>query len=312
MNFEPLVTVIVLNYKRLKELDRCLDSVLRQEWRNLEIIVVDNHSEEDVASLVRAKNSAIRLIELPENLGPCGGRNAGIRAASGQLLIMIDNDVCFLSPFEVSRAVKAFEDHPEVHVLAFRICDAPTGQLRLREWCHPRNWKEYADIEFETTFFGEGASAFRREVFDVAGLYWEPLFIGHEGYDLGLRILDHGFRILYCPRVSVGHSMSSETRAGGRNLYLYTRNYIWIAYKDYSLWGGLGYLLPKLAMMLLFSIRARRVAPWVHGVWHGVRGLHDLPRAPISSGTASYIARIERMRPAYWSRLARHRQETQL
>src|ERR1035441_515471 len=129
MTTEPLVSIIVLNYKRLNELAVCLDSALRQDYGNLEIIVVDNHSEEDVAGLVRSKSAAIRLIELPANLGACGGRNAGIREARGQILITIDNDVSFASPFEVGKVVQTFEEHPGFHVLAFRICDVVTGKF---------------------------------------------------------------------------------------------------------------------------------------------------------------------------------------
>src|SRR4051812_38565318 len=134
MTHEPLVSIIVLNYKRLEELRHCLESVARQEWTNLETIVVDNHSEEDVGSVVRAAGAPIRLIELPSNAGSCAGRNAGIRQARGEIIITIDNDVSFLTPYEVGKVVKAFEEHPGVHVLAFRIADAQTGKLRLREW----------------------------------------------------------------------------------------------------------------------------------------------------------------------------------
>jgi GT2 family glycosyltransferase len=313
MTTEPLVSIIVLNYKRLNELAVCLDSALRQDYGNLEIIVVDNHSEEDVAGLVRSKSAAIRLIELPANLGACGGRNAGIRAARGQILITIDNDVSFGSPLDVSRGVEVFDEHPEVHVLAFRICDAGTGKLRVREWCHPRDWKEFSETEFETNFFGEGASAFRREVFENAGLYWEPLFIGHEGYDLGLRLLDRGYRILYCPRVSVCHSMAQETRSSSRPFYFYTRNYIWIAYKDCGFLEGARYLIPKLLMMAFFSLRAGRPAPFLRGVWEGLAGLRGItPRTAAGRGTFEYVAELERCRPSWLRRLARHRLETQL
>jgi GT2 family glycosyltransferase len=313
MNLEPLVSVILLNYKRLNELAECLDSALRQDYRNIEIIVVDNHSEEDVAGLVQARSSAIRLIQLPANLGPCGGRNAGIREARGQILITIDNDVSFASPFEVRKAVRAFEEHPDYHVLAFRICGVATGKLRVREWCHPRDWKEFGETEFETNFFGEGASAFRREIFDNVGLYWEPLFIGHEGYDLGLRLLDHGYRILYCPRVSVCHSMAQETRSSSRPFYFYTRNYVWIAYKDHVFLAGVCYLVPKLAMMAFFSLRARRPLPFLRGLWHGFSGLRRIhPRTPVRRATLAYIAELERWRPNWFQRLRRHRLETQL
>ncbi len=313
MNPEPLVSVIVLNYKRLKELARCLDSVVQQDWPKLEIIVVDNHSEEDVASLARSKSAAIRLIELPANLGSCAGRNAGIREARGEIIITIDNDVSFLSPSEVRKVVKAFAEHPGIHVLAFRICDEDTGELRIREWCHPRDWKAFGDTEFETSFFGEGASAFRREVFEVAGLYWEPLFIGNEGYDLALRLLDRGYRILYYPRVRVSHSMSPETRSKSRPFYFYTRNYIWIAYKDHAFREGVRYLAPKLLMMLFFSIREWNPTAFLRGAWAGVTTLKRIrPRTPTGAATFEYLAAVERWRPIWLRRLSRHRIGTQL
>lgn len=313
MRAQPLVSVIVLNYKRLHELEHCLASIAIQDYPNIETIVVDNYSEEEVASVVHAQGRAMRLIELPANLGPCGGRNAGIREAHGEIIFTIDNDVRFLTPLEVSHAVKAFEEHPEIHVLAFRICDADTGRLRLREWCHPRDFQEFGEKEFETNFFGEGASAFRREVFDVIGLYWEPLFIGHEGYDLGLRLLDHGYRILYCPRVTVAHSMSHETRSKSRPFYFYTRNYIWIAYKDHGFREGVRYLVPRLLMMFFFSLRAWRPMLFVKGVWEGVRGLKQIkPRTPTRRATLVYLAELERQRPTWFRRYARHRLQPQL
>ncbi len=312
MNAEPLVSVIVLNYKRLNELERCLESILQQDWQKLEIIVVDNHSEEDVAGLVRSKGEAIRLIELPENLGSCAGRNAGIREARGEILVTLDNDVSFLSPFEVSKVVKSFEKHPDFHVLAFRICDAGTGQLRLREWCHPRDWKEFGDTEFETSFFGEGASAFRRGVFEAVGLYWERLFIGHEGYDLTLRMLQQNFRILYCPSIVVTHSMSLETRSHDRPFYIYTRNYVWIAYRHFRLAPGICYLVPKLLMMLFFSLRSARLHTFLRGVRDGLRGLASVGHEPIGKATSAHLAAVEKDRPGWITRLSRHRSAAQL
>ena len=129
-----LVSIVVLNYKRLSALQETLASVVAQTYDNKEIIVVDNHSEEDVAAVVNRFGPGIQLLELDTNKGSCGGRNAGIRAARGQLIITLDNDVSFLSPDAVSTVVSQFEQHPEYHVLAFQLRDAQTGQVRLREW----------------------------------------------------------------------------------------------------------------------------------------------------------------------------------
>ncbi len=310
----PLVSVIILNYKRREAFERALDSVLQQEYLHREIIVVDNHSEDDIESLVRSRDPGIRLIQLPRNLGSCGGRNAGIRAARGEILITLDNDINFSSPFELTKVVKTFQERPDIHVLAFQLCDEDTGKLRLREWCHPRSWKEFGQSEFETHFFVEGAAAYRSEVFNVCGLYYDPLFIYCEGYDLAVRFLDQGFRILYAPRIRVHHLLSSETRTRSGPYYFFTRNYIWITYQDYYFLDGIRFLLPKMAMMMYFTLRSQCFGAFLRGVWHGVSGLRAIrsDRTPISKATVGYLAELDKWRPNWLFRLARHRLRPQL
>src|SRR5579862_5137778 len=174
---QPLVSIVILNYKRLSALEHTIDSVVAQQYSEKEIIVVDNHSEEDVKALVDRFGAEIKLIELEKNLGGCGGRNVGIRAAKGELVITLDNDVGFLSIDAIDKVVRLFKENPNYHVLAFQLRDAVTGQLRLREWCHPKDWRLFAGVQFATHFFVEGAAAYRRYIFDKAGLYFEPLFI---------------------------------------------------------------------------------------------------------------------------------------
>ncbi|MBV9180603.1 MAG: glycosyltransferase family 2 protein, partial [Acidobacteria bacterium] len=249
----PLVSIVVLNYKRLTALEQTLQSVVSQRYPHKEIIVVDNHSEQNVAEVVNRFGPGIRLIELETNRGSCGGRNVGIRVASGDLIITLDNDVSFLTCDAIDTVVRLFDENPGYHVLAFQLRDAETGAVRLREWCHPRDWQRFSEVQFPTHFFVEGAAAYRRTVFDHAGLYFEPLFIYHEGWDLGLRILDCGYRILYTPEIRVRHLMSPEARSS-RPYFLFTRNYIWITYKDYPLWLGLRFLSFRLAMMGYFAV----------------------------------------------------------
>lgn len=309
----PLVSIIVLYYRRRDTIEETLRSAARQEYPHREIIVVDNHSEDDLRQVV-AEVGGIRLIEMPENVGACAGRNAGIRAARGDLLVLIDDDVSFASPFETGKIVRSFRDHPEMHGLALQICDPRSGQVRIREWCHTRPYREFVDREFETNFFGEGASAFRREVFERCGDYYEPLFYGAEGHDMVLRILDHGFRILHVPQIRVNHWAAEEGRSTGRQLYYYTRNFVWMGYKDYPSWRGVAFTVPKVLMMLYFAWRTSGYGPFLRGLWDGLRGLgavrHD--RTPVRRETRRYMAEQEKWRPGLLARLARHRQEPQI
>lgn len=311
---EPLVSVVILTYKRREALVRVLDSIRKQEYPHREIIVVDNNSQDNLRQFLDDYAPEVRLIELTANFGACRGRNVGIKEARGGIIVTLDNDMFFDSPFELRKVVRTFESLPDIHMLAFQVCDPETGALRVREWCHPRNWKECGAKEFETDFFIEGACACRRAVYEKAGMYYEPLFIGCEEHDLALRILDHGFRILYCAQVRVRHLMSADTRTPDRFFYFYTRNYIWIAYKDYRLRDGLPFLIPKLAMVLLFALRVGRLKPFFSGLWEGIRWLNAVrsDRTPISRATARHIADIEKGRPGLLVRLARHKEQPQV
>lgn len=310
----PLVTVVILYYKRSSTIRETIHSVIRQDYPYREIILVDNHSQDDLKSVIEPFRSEIRLIELPENLGACGGRNAGIRAARGQILIFLDDDMSFSTSEELTKIVEAFARRSGIDVLAFRICDPDTGQLRLREWCHPRSWKDFATSEFETHWFCEGAAAFRRKVFEQSGLYYEPLFYGAEGHDLAIRILDHGFKMLYYPSVSVGHRAANEGRSSGRQYYTFTRAFIWMAYKDYRLLDGLRFLIPKMLMMVYFTVRTGSYSAFLKGIGDGLKGLQRIrrDRTPASRHTLKYWYELERWRPGLVARLARHRTAPQL
>ena len=295
----PLVSVIILYYKRSETIQETLNSVSRQDYPNREIIIIDNHSEDDLKDIIEAKYPECRLFELPKNVGACAGRNAGIHRAQGQFLVFLEDDVSFSSPFELSKMMKVWQAHPEVQVLALQVCDPDTGKLRLREWCHPRYWKEFSESEFETWWFGEGASAFRRMVFDLCGPYYEPLFYGAEGSDLVIRLFNQGFRILHAPQIRVGHRASKKGRSSERQYYYFTRNYFWIAYKDFHLIDGVRYLFPKLMMMAYFTIRTGAYGPFFRGVWDGIRGLKAVrkDRTPASPATIRYFRQLEKWRP---------------
>lgn len=307
-------SVIIPYYKRGETFERCLDTVVSQEYENKEIIVVDNHSQDDVQQRIRARRAEIKLIELPENGGACAARNAGVHAATGDILVILDDDAGFLSSHELGRLMDIFSERPDVHVVAFQVCDPSTGEICLRDWCHPRYWEKFAQTEFETDHFGEGASAFRREVFERTGGYYEPLFYGAEGLDMELRVMDQGFKILYTPKVRVWHQVSEKARTNDRQYYYFTRNYIWMAYRDYPLWQGARFLSFKLAMMLYLTLRVGCYGSYIRGIWDGFKGLPRVhaERKPISRATMKHWLELEKGRPGLVTRLARHRARPQL
>lgn len=314
MSREPLMSIIILHHERPDILVRTLRSVQLQTYAQREVIVVVNGSSSDIRRILAPEFPNVRLIELGQNLGACAGRNAGIRAARGDVIITLDNDVAFERSDALTLIAEYLNRRPDVHVLAFRVCEKDTGQLLVRAWCHPRYWKEFNDTEFETNHFNEGACAARREVYEAAGLYYEPLFFGAEGWDLVLRIIECGFRIHYLPSLRVLHLTDDEDRPGSRPYYYYTRAYIWTAVKDYPLTAGVAAVIPKLVMMLYFAGRSGQIGAFARGVKDGVAGIPGVmrDRKPVARSTLKYMRQLEEARPSLWLRLQRHREAVQL
>lgn len=117
----PLVSVIVPVYNTEEYLARCLDSILAQSLRNIEVLVVDDCSPDGSAAIVRgyeAKDCRVKSIRHSENLGLGGARNTGIAAAQGRYIASVDSDDA-LTPGALETAVGRCErDGTEVGVFS--------------------------------------------------------------------------------------------------------------------------------------------------------------------------------------------------
>lgn len=89
----PAVSVIIPAYNRAKTIGRAIESVLRQTWRDLEIIVVDDGSTDStLAEAAKLNDLRIRLLQNARNLGAAGARNAGVAKARGTWIAFQDSD----------------------------------------------------------------------------------------------------------------------------------------------------------------------------------------------------------------------------
>jgi GT2 family glycosyltransferase len=306
---KPLVTVSVLSYQRRDAVVRVIESALAQDYPNLEVIVVDNGSGAELTGFLRNRFPQVTLIELSENAGTAA-RNRGIEAARGEIVVTLDNDVYFDDSRSVHRIVEAFERRPCAGCVVFRVYHPATGTLHVRDWCHPRPWKTGESQEFETHYITEGAAAFRRAVFDQIEPYWPLLFIGHEGADLGIRLMDAGYGIWYLPEVKVWHMASLETREDWRPFYYNTRNLFPHIYRNYPLLKGFAHLVPRVAVMALYALRAGALGRCLNGVVDGLRMLAQCRplRKPVRRGTLRRITELKRLQPGMFQRFVMSRQ----
>ena len=91
MTEERIISIITINYNGLKDTCELMDT-LPLDDTSIEVIVVDNASRQDEASVIEQRYPQVKVIRSSENLGFAGGNNLGIEAASGQYLYFINND----------------------------------------------------------------------------------------------------------------------------------------------------------------------------------------------------------------------------
>lgn len=286
-----------------------IESARRQQYPGLEILAVDNASTDGSAEMVAEEFPDVRVVRLPENVG-AAARNTGIAAAQGDIVITLDNDVRLTTAEDVARAVAVFARHPSAAIVSFMIV-GPDGRLSRRDWCHPRDPDRWAETEFLTDYVLEGASACRREAFLASGGYWAPLFIGHEGWDLALRLLAAGHDLVYAPSVRVQHLVESSVRPSARIYYTFARNAIWVALRNYHAPAAARSIAQDLALTGFAAARARQPRAWLNGVVDGVRGARAAlaTRRPLSPAARARLRDVRALQPGVLARVVRHARE---
>jgi len=184
----PTVSVVIPAYNAAWCVGKAIDSVLAQDYRDFEIIVVNDGSTDDTRRVLARFGSAIRVID-QSNGGMSSARNAGIRQARGEFIAFLDADDWWL-PSKLGRQVELMRARPEI---GFCSCTArvedPDGRL-LNLWQCPQS-----ELPFLVHLFRSGADVpgscsavmARRQLVEAAGGFDESLR-GAEDPDLWIRL----------------------------------------------------------------------------------------------------------------------------
>ena len=241
-----LVSVVIVNWNGKHLLGECLDSLLVQSVGGIEIILVDNGSRDGSAEYVRERYRDVRLISLTENIGFAGGNNAGIRAASGKYVALLNNDTK-VDPNWLANLLKEAEASPAiVGMWASKILtyDNPdiidnVGLLMYPDGLGRGKGRLEKDKgQYDRTgeaFFPSGcAGLYRRKMLDEIGLFDEAFFAYADDVDLGLRARLAGWQCIYVPSAKVYHKYSASSSAHSPfKAFLVERNRIWVLLKYY-------------------------------------------------------------------------------
>ncbi len=291
-------TISILTFNRKDILAELLESLRNVSSPENEIIVIDNGSTDGTSLLVKERFGFVKLITLPRNTG-VAGRNSGIVNAGGNIIITLDDDVLDIDSRSLETLYKKFADSPKLGAVCFTVRDYYDG--KICNWCHPYPEEEYFDKEFITDEISEGAVAFRKKVFDDAGLYPDNFFISHEGADLAARIMDRGYDIAFTPEIAVRHKYARSGRKSWRRYYYDTRNSYWLAVRNYRTGKAIRYIMARSAIMLAYSLRDGFFTYWLKAVSDSITALPEMlrQRHPISKETQLKMKLIDSNRPGF-------------
>jgi len=240
----PLVTAVVVTLNNLNLLRNCLTSIYAQDYGAIEIIVVDNGSEEDIRGMLAKEFPEVRIVRLDKNHGFAGGNNRGIETAQGKYVALINNDAV-AAPQWISSLVATAESDPGIGATASIIIDgnrpevldscgvgiALDGMSRqaMRGMPVPNPVKPE-----DVLLFSGCACLLKMEALNEVGLFDEDFFAYCEDTDLGLRLRRAGWNIVVAPGAYVHHYYSMT---GGKfslqKIYWVERNHLWVAIKNF-------------------------------------------------------------------------------
>ena len=261
------VSAIIVNWNGKNETADCIQSLLDQDYSDLEIIVSDNGSTDGSIDFLRERfSSSIRLLENGRNLGFGTAVNRGLEEASGEYLIFLNNDLV-LESASIGKLVELLESNDEIGAAVPKILYYEKRNtfnsfgvgIHFTGIACPDKIDQIDDQELNRTETAcGGIFMFPRKVYETVGGFDEDLFLYHEDHDLSWRIRLAGWKIMATPEAVLYHHY--KFNKGIRKFYYSEKNRLHILIKNLE-WKTLVLILP--ALLIIES------AQWVHAILHG-------------------------------------------
>jgi len=200
----PKVSVIIPTFNRAHYLKAAIESVLAQNFRDLEIVVVDDASKDETSLIVRSFTQApIRYVRHDSKKGPGAARNSGIREARGEYIALLDDDDEW-RPGKLEQQVALLDTLPaRVGLVYTGFLKIDASSKRIIAKILPKERGNVFDALCRENFLGCSTVLLRRHCLEMTGYFDEEL-TSAEDYDMWLRISKE-FSFEYIPEALVSY-----------------------------------------------------------------------------------------------------------
>ncbi len=221
-----MLSIIIVSYNARADLERCLDALSAAPPAIAHhVVVVENGSNDGSADLVRTR-PAVRLIDAGANIGFARANNVGIRATTGDLILLLNSDT-LAGPGAIDSLVSRLDARPDAAVVGPRLVDA-TGRLEIsfgpmispfaelrqkttvrlharRMWPVFGYLERLAGREREVDWVSGACLLMRRADAEAVGLLDERFFMYTEDVDFCAAIRAQGRKVLFTPAAQIVH-----------------------------------------------------------------------------------------------------------
>ena len=225
------LSIIIVNYKTQDLTLQTLGSVFKAQSPKgkMEVILVDNGSEDNTPKLAKKKFPQLKVIVSSENLGFAGGNNLGMRKAKGRYVLLLNSDT-LIKKDTLIKMVDFMDKHPKAGLATCRVNLFHGGLDPASHRGFPAPWAAftyYSRLEKflpQSKFFGQyhqgwknlktthqidsptGAFFFlRKKALNQVGLLDEAFFMYAEDLDLAYRVKQAGWQIMFTPITQITH-----------------------------------------------------------------------------------------------------------
>jgi len=247
----PRVSIIIVSWNAKSVVQRCLPSVVNTDYPNLEIIFADNASTDGSAAWIAREHPSVKIVRHPGNWLFCRGNNAALPHATGDFVLLLNNDV-EVPPGWLRPLVDTMTAHDDVAAVQpkllqyddrgrFEYAGGAGGYLDRLGYPFTRgrvvNTMERDRGQYDDArdvFWATGAALLlRRSALDEVGLLDERFEMHMEEIDLCWRLQRHGYRVRVQPRSTVYHIGGASLPQGSpRKAYYNFRNSLLLLYKN--------------------------------------------------------------------------------
>ena len=204
----PKVSIIIVNYNGKELLKKCLDSLLKVNYDNFEIILVDNNSTDGTVEFITKNYPSLIIIKLDSNKGFAEPNNVAAKISKGKYLLFLNNDTV-VTPNFISEMVKVMETDKKIAICQSLLLK-PDGSVDssgdfIDHLGVVYNSKTEID-EIREVSSARGASMLvRSDIFEKLDGFDQKFFITFEDVDLCWRSWILGYRVLIIPTSIVYH-----------------------------------------------------------------------------------------------------------